>query len=131
MNYIKAAVSRLESVDGITIVTFEKGESSLKMMALEMADSLQEGMEVILGAKATNVSLAKDLEGLLSISNRLPCTISGIDQGRLLCSVKLDFLDTALESIITKDSALRMGLKEGEEITALIKASELSIIEVL
>lgn len=131
MNYIRAVISEIQSVDTITIVSFQADGQELKMMALELDDSIQIGADVILGSKATNTSLAKDIKGLLSVSNQLPCRVESIEFGELLCSVKLGFLEETLESIITKDSALRMNLQVEDEVLALIKSSELSIVEVL
>ena len=39
--------------------------------------------------------------------------------------------DILIESIITVDSSKRMDLKENDEVTLLIKASDLSILEVI
>jgi molybdate transport system regulatory protein len=131
MNYIKASVISIETFEDITIVGFEAGNETLVMMSLELDRSLKVGSNVMLALKATTVSLAKEKNTMLSISNQLPVRITGIDMGKLLCSVKLLFEDTLIESIITKNSALRMGLNPGDEIVALIKASDLAIAEIL
>ncbi len=131
MNYIKASVVSIETFENITVVGFEAGNETLVMMSLELDSSLKVGSNVMLALKATTVSLAKEKNTMLSISNQLPVRITGIDRGKLLCSVKLSFEDTVIESIITKNSALRMGIKSEDEIVALIKASDLAIAEVL
>ncbi|MCJ7765898.1 MAG: TOBE domain-containing protein [Thiovulaceae bacterium] len=131
MNHINAMITDIKSVDAITIVSFEAGHQPMKMMSLELKETLVVGSKVILGAKATNIALAKEANPMLSISNQLDVTIERIDMGALLCSVKFDFDGHLLESIITRDSALRMQLAVGDEIVALIKSSELSILEVL
>ena len=58
-------------------------------------------------------------------------TINSIESGELLCSVILKIENIYIESIITKDSAERMKLKKDEQVTILIKASNLSIEEIL
>jgi molybdopterin-binding protein len=131
MNYIKASVTSIDSFEGITIVGFRAGSEVLTMMSLELDRSLQVGSAVMLAFKATTVSLARDKNALLSISNQLPVYISSIDKGELLSSVKLSFEGSFIESIITKSSALRMDLKPEDEIVALIKASDLAIAEIL
>lgn len=131
MNYIKASVISIDTFENITIVGFEAGSEALTMMSLELDRSLQVGSDVILALKATTVSLAREKNTLLSISNQLPVQISSIDKGELLCSVKLSFEGSLIESIITKNSALRMDLKPEDEIVALIKASDLAIAEIL
>ena len=131
MNYIVATISQIQSVDNINIVSFTHGLQTLKMMSLELNDSFKLGDKVRLGAKSSNISLSKSFDAQLSISNQLPSKILSLDMGELLCRVTLSFSDTQLESIITKDSALRMNLQKDDDVLVLIKSSELSIMEVL
>ena len=130
MNRIAAIVTALESIDNISIVNFKAADQSMTMMALELDNRLAVGSCVTLGIKASNISLAKELNGLLSISNQLPITIESINHGKLLSSVKFSFAGSLIESIITKKSALRMDLQVRTRSIALIKSSELSILEI-
>jgi len=68
---------------------------------------------------------------MLSYANQIKVKISSMDVGVLLSSIKLQFGDFVLESIITSASVERMELNENDELLALIKANELSIQEVL
>ena len=129
MNRINATVSEIQSVDNLTIVAFEAGNQPLRMMALGLNPPIEVGARVTLGAKATNVALAKNLSGTLSMSNQLACVVESLDKGALLCLVKLRFNDSTLQSVVTLASALSMNLEVGDEVVALIKASELSILE--
>ena len=131
MNQIDAQITKIETHEALTIVTFATQEHQLKMMSLELREDVQETSQVTLRTKATNIAIAKELQGMLSYSNQLKVSIESIDMGRLLCSVKLLFEDAVLESIITADSAKRMQLKVGENVTALIKSSDLAIAELL
>lgn len=130
MNTIQASITKIEGTDNLNLVSFRAGDEMLRMMSLELDKNLNVGLNVLLGVKATSVFLSREKNSMLSISNQLPVRIERIDTGELLSSVKLSFLGTLVESIITKDSALRMGLAPGDEIIALIKASDLSIVEV-
>ena len=130
MNYINAVVRERESLENINLVSFEADKQSLKMISLELSQEVNEGKNVILGVKSTNIALAKNLDGMLSISNQLKVKIESINLGKLLCSVKFYFAGEVQESIITKSSAERMNLQIGDEIIALIKSSDLSIVEV-
>ncbi len=131
MNHIPATITDIKSVDTINIVTFTAEGQEMRMMALELDEKLVVGSKVILGVKATHVALAKSLNSLMSISNQLDVQLEGVDSGELLSSVKFRFSGAVLESIITKESASRMELKTGDRVIALIKSSELSIVEVL
>lgn len=131
MNKIRAKVTQIQSEQNLTIVSFAFASYKLRMMSLELDSSIEVGSEVILTSKATSLGLAKDIQGSLSYSNKLPARITSIENGVLLSSVKLLCEGVALESIITKDSVERMQLSVDEELHILIKASELSILEVL
>ena len=129
MNRIPAVVTAVESVDGITIVSFQTEGTPMRMMALEMAERVAVGMGVILGVRASGIALATSLGGNLSISNRLDVTVASVTNGELLSSVKVRFGSEVMESIITRESSLRMALQPGDRVTALIKSSDLSILE--
>ncbi len=130
MNTLEAKVSKIESIDGVSIVSFVTLDVELRMMSLGLNTPIEVGSEVLLGVKASSIALAKNLHGILSISNQLQCRIDSLEEGSLLWSVKLLFGEFRLESIVTKSSAVKMGLKGGDEVVALIKSSELSILEV-
>jgi len=129
MNRISAKVTAIESVDSVSIVAFEAAGQPMRMMSLELDGTLAPGAAVTLGVKASSIALAKAFEGELSISNRLEMTVESVTEGQLLCSVKLRFGEALLESIITRESAQRLHLQVGDTVTALIKASDVSILE--
>ena len=129
-NFI-ATIKKINSVDNLNIVEFDFNGITLKMMSLDLNDDVQIGKKVRLLVKPTNISLAKNLVGEISLSNQIVATIQSLENGQLLTSVILEINDTILESIITVDSSKRMNLQIGESVTILIKASNLSIEEVL
>ncbi len=130
MNTIRAIVSDIQSVDNLNIVSFEVDDTKMQMMSLGLNTPIKIGSKVILGVKASNILLAKNLSGILSASNQLPCIVQSINHGKLLSSVKLSFADGFIQSVITNSSSLRMNLQEGDEVLAIVKSSELSILEV-
>ncbi len=129
MNRIEAEITAVETHEGITIVSFEAVGQPLRMMALELDGTLRVGSKVVLGAKASNIALAKGAVEMLSISNCLDTVVESVEKGVLLCSVKLRFGDARLISVITRDSCKRIDIQPGDRLTALIKASELSVLE--
>jgi len=131
MNTIKATIRHLQSSEGISIVHFDVLGEAMRMMALDLDKGLAKGKEVVIGVKATNIALALEKNSGLSISNQLEVTISKIDLGDLLCCVTFTFHNETWESVITRDSALRLDFKVGARVVALVKSSELSIVEVL
>lgn len=130
MNKLKARVTEMQSMDNLTIVAFESHGDFMQMISLGLNTPLKIGSRVVLGAKASSIALATNLSTTISISNQLRCVVDALNQGEFLCSVKLRFNNTIIESVITMKSALKMDLKVGDSVIALIKASELSILEV-
>ena len=131
MSQFVATIKKINSIDNLNIVEFDFNGLTLKMMSLDLNADVQVGKKVKLSVKPTNISIAKNLIGEISLSNQIVATIQSLENGQLLTSVILKINDTLLESIITVDSSKRMNLQIGEVVTILIKASNLSIGEVL
>ena len=63
----------------------------------------------------------------LSARNRLACTIEEITHDAILCHVVVRVGDHQIESVITRRSADELGLKKGDRVTAVVKATEVMI----
>lgn len=131
MNKIEAIISQIDSIDNLNIVQFDFFGIKLKMMSLDLNENIKVGQKVILIVKSTNILVAKEFQGMVSFSNQFKANIKDVDNGQLLSSITIKIQDINLESIITKSSSLKMDLKKDDEITVLIKASDLSIHEVI
>lgn len=131
MSKLIAKVTNIQNCDNLHIVKFDFNDQTLSMMSLELDKSIQIGTKVTLVVKPTHLALGKNVGGELSYSNQLKCIITSVENGQLLSSVKLTFFDTTLESIITVNSSEKMNLQVGDTVIAFIKASDLSIGEVV
>ncbi|SFV62231.1 TOBE domain protein [hydrothermal vent metagenome] len=131
MSTLRATLTNIQSVENLNIVTFASEGSTLKMMSLELHKKLKKGTEVLLSCKPTAVAIAKDITGGLSYSNQLHATIVSMEMGQLICSLELDFHGSMIESIITSDSAKRLNLQLNDNVTALIKSTDLAIGKIL
>lgn len=92
---------------------------------------LEIGEKVTLIFKETEVSLAKNLTGMISLRNRLPGTITHIEKGDLLSKITLDFNGASISSVITTRSAEALNLLPGDRIEALIKANEITLAQII
>ena len=88
----------------------------------------QPGSPVLLLFAETEVALAKDLSGLISMRNRLCCELRVIERGAVLTKVTLDVAGTTLVSIITTRSANSLMLQVGDAVEALVKANEMHVV---
>lgn len=130
MNYIDAVVRGFENSGSLHIVEFETQGVNLYMMSLELPD-IKEGLHVRLAIKPMSIAIAKRFSGSFSISNKLFATIKKIHLGDLLCSIKLDFKGIELEAVMTKRAIKDMHLRVDDTVVLFIKASDVSIKEIV
>ena len=131
MSKLIATIKKINNIDNLNIVEFDFLGTTLKMMSLDLNSKIQIGKKVKLSVKPTNISIAKNFTGEISLSNQLVAVIENIENGELLSSISLKTDDFLVESIITADSSKRMNLEIGNQVIILIKASDISIDEVL
>ena len=130
MSKIIAKVVAIESYENITLVKFAVASQTLSMMSLDISPDVRVGTRVKLLINSSHVAIAKEFSGEVSYSNQIDTKIKTLKNGELLTHISLAFGESIIESIITKSSSLRMKLREGDSVTAFIKASEISIYEV-
>ena len=92
------------------------------------ADYLLVGSEVTLLFKETEIALAKNLSGMISLRNRIPIIVQNIERGDILSAVILDYEGKRLVSVITSRAIDRLEIKLGDQLEALIKANEIALM---
>ena len=60
----------------------------------------------------------------LSARNQIPARVTSINNGEAIANVELDADGTSLVASITVEAVEQLGLAEGSEVTAVIKASD-------
>ncbi|MCF6153802.1 MAG: hypothetical protein E3K36_00815 [Candidatus Brocadia sp.] len=75
--------------------------------------------------KGTDIMLAKSFSGMLSARNRARGVIRQIIQGDVLSKIFVESQGDMLHAIITNTSLKEMNLQEGNEVTAIVKSTEL------
>jgi len=63
----------------------------------------------------------------LSARNQLRGTVKSVKLGAIMAEVVIDVAGNEIVSEISKGSAERLGLKAGDNVTAIIKATEVMI----
>ena len=63
----------------------------------------------------------------LSTRNQIKATVTSISQGEAIANVEMDAGGQRLVASITVEAARELGLEEGREVTALIKASDMLV----
>lgn len=143
MNQLPGRLRQLEQEHGVLLAEVEvplqasallpphSAESSAQFSALLLhaGSSLpwQPGAAVVLSFKETEVALAKQLHGEISLRNRQPAIVTGLGHGKLLTAVQLQFGAHALTAVITSGSARRLQLQVGDAVEWLVKANEMHV----
>jgi len=131
MNTITTQITAINTLDNLNIIESKTDNDTLTMMSLDLPESLKKGSLIKLAIKPTNIMLAKEKIGVFSCENQLEAKIIKIEKGKLLCSVKVAYLQSSLEAIITLNAVNAMNLKTDEKVTLFIKASDIYIKEIL
>ncbi|MBU2701389.1 molybdopterin-binding protein [Sporomusaceae bacterium BoRhaA] len=61
--------------------------------------------------------------------NKLAATVKEIVKGTVMAKVVMDYKGTELVAAITVDAVEDLDLKPGDQVTALIKATEMMVIK--
>lgn len=131
MNKLEVIVKKIDAVESLHIVSFDFFGVELKMMSLELNEKITVGTKVVLAVKPTHVSFAKNFAGHISVTNQFKARIKGINKGKLLSSAIFEAKYTLIESVFTSDSLRRLNLQLHDEFLILIKASDISIKEII
>ena len=64
----------------------------------------------------------------LSARNQLKGKVTNIELGAVMANIKIEVNEpNTITAVITKESAERLGLKEGDDVAAIIKSTEVII----
>ncbi|MFT3738725.1 MAG: TOBE domain-containing protein [Breznakibacter sp.] len=132
MNKLVGKLAALQVAGGIVLADIDAcGQrfSALMIESGELPHWMVVGASVALLFKETEVSLAKKLSGQLSIRNRMDCNVERIVRGQLLTTVYLRYQGAVIASAITTRAADALQITLGEDVTALVKSSEMTLGE--
>jgi molybdate transport system regulatory protein len=117
-------------VMGTVTARLSGGQEVTAAITLEAIKDLElsAGQAVFILIKSTEVALATGYVIGISIRNRIPGSISAVDHGVVMTTVKVDIGGgDVLTAAITKDAAEDLDLSQGQAVTALVKSTEVSI----
>jgi molybdate transport system regulatory protein len=132
MNQIEVIIQDVTSADGIIVVDLLRDDQSLTALLIDMPENpewLKRGNTIYAVFKETEVSIAKEFSGRISLRNKLPCVIREIIRGQLMTLVSMTFQDTIIQSAITTRSVDMLDLQPRDQVTAMIKANEITLMK--
>ena len=127
MNRLRGNIVAIDHNSHMSLVDVAVGVEVFSATLLETPETaayLRVGNAVTLLFKETEVVLAKNLSGLISLRNRFSVTVISIERGAILSAVTLDYGGESLVSVITTRGVDRLQLATGDKVEALIKANE-------
>jgi molybdate transport system regulatory protein len=132
MNRIEVTIIQVMNSGGIIMVDMEAEGLTMTALLIDAPHNpvwLKQGNPVYAVFKETEVSIAKDFSGKISLRNKLPCRVRQIERGELMSIVHMTFMNFQIQSAITTRSVDMLDLKNGDEVTAMIKANEITLMQ--
>lgn len=130
MNILTGTITQILQSGAIMLVDADVDGQGFSALLIETATRpqwLSVGHPVRLVFKETEVSLAKELSGRISMRNRMKCEVVHIKRGELLSSITLRYQKFTIQSAITTRGVDALQLSVGDEVEALVKANEISL----
>lgn len=132
MNKLTGKIVLVETSPHMSMVDIDVDGDVFSSIVLETpatAAYLKKGSSVNLLFKETEVSIGKNLTGLISLRNRFKATIKNLEKSDILTKVFLNYKGKAIISIISTRSAQKLALAEGDEVEWLVKTNEVSLLK--
>ena len=130
MNKLTGNIILIESSQHMSMVDVDVHGDVFSSIILETpstAPYLKLGTSITLLFKETEVSIAKNLSGLISLRNRVKAIIKKKEESEILTKIILDYKGHEIISFISTRSAQRLSLKDGDEVEWLVKTNEVSL----
>lgn len=131
MNRLSGRIAGLEVSGSVSLVDVQVGNhvyTSTILGSVDVLTAWKVGTPVTLLFKETEVALAKNLSGAVSLRNRFKGIVTALENGQVLSKVIFDVDGQAISSIITTRSSTAMHIAIGDEIEGLVKANEMTIV---
>jgi molybdate transport system regulatory protein len=132
MNRLKGEIISINSEGNLSLVAISYGGITLKSIIIEKpgtAPYLKSGHPVNILFKETEVVIGKNIDHPISIQNRIPCTVSFIERGKLLSKVAMKSSSDEIISVISTHAVDQLALQKGDAVLAMIKTNEIMLSE--
>ncbi len=133
MNKLTGTITNIQQSGAIILADVEVYGQQISAMLLhsnEQEEWLKPESNVMVVFKETEVSIAKGLSGKISLRNRFLCHIEAIRRGELLSEITLKYGLYNITSVITTRAVESLELKVGEQVEAMVKANEVSLMKI-
>jgi molybdopterin-binding protein len=133
MNKLTGTITNIQQSGAIILADIEVYGQQIAAMLIHSSEQdewLKTDSNVLVVFKETEVSIAKELSGKISLRNRFLCHIDAIRKGELLSEISLKYGLYNIVSVITTRAVESLELEVGEQVEALVKANEVSLMKI-
>ena len=130
MNTFKGEIASIKVSGSLSLVEINVAGIFFKSIIIENRETaawLEEGNDINIIFKETEVIIGKGTEHNVSMQNKIPGTICEIEEGALLSKLTVDTTVGKLIAIITSGAVHQLELQVGETVTAMIKTNEIML----
>lgn len=130
MNLLSGEIAAIKTEGSLSLVKVMVQDCAITSIVIETPESasyLRIGNKIKIVFKETEVVLAKAFSGAISLQNKLDCTVHSFEKGALLCKIILNFQDTQITSVITRNAFDQLYIRENDSVLAMIKTNEISL----
>ncbi|MCF8216836.1 MAG: transporter [Chlorobium sp.] len=127
MNRIKASITSIDTSGPLSFLGVDAAGIPLSLLLFDLRPHFTLGMQVNLLFKESGIAIAREPLGEMSFSNRFPATVRKIMMGTILADILLDSAAGTCGALVTAAAVRRMSLLEGDSVTLLVHASQISI----
>ena len=132
-NQLQGTISEIKAgqVNSEIVVDIGSGNVLKAIITNEGKDEmgLKIGDSVYAIVKASFVIVSIDKPGKISTRNVLETTVTEVIEGMVNCELKLAMGEKTLTAIITEEALADLGIKKGDTVYALIKASSIILAQ--
>lgn len=132
MNILKGYIEKLTVSGSLTLINLKVENLPITAIVIdtpETASYLKVNNKISVVFKETEVIIGKGNVDQISMRNKFKGTISNIKSSELLSKLTINTKVGNIQSIITSNAVNQLKLKEGIEVTAMIKTNEIMLSE--
>ena len=128
MNKFKGTISGIKSFDSFRLLQMTVKGMPVKAVTLELDERFGENTAVRVLVKESDVVIAKNRTGMLSIENRYVGVVTGINPGEIFSEISMDTPLGPITAIIGRSAQDYMKLDPGDSIQVFIRANEIAVM---
>ena len=129
MNEYKGTISSIDSNGSFRQIELNVNSIPVRVITLELDARFRVKTLVRMLFKESEVVIAKNRTGMLSIENRYPCVITGVTAGEVFSEIIMDSPLGPITALIGRSAQDSMKLEIGDRVQAFIRSNEIALME--